>query len=85
MILVVIWAWKWRYRAFEEQLKEFYAGDGTPVSILFHSKMIVDIAAGAISIRHRLYGPSYCTVSRASSTQPSSMLLIPSDWERPVS
>jgi 3-oxoacyl-[acyl-carrier-protein] synthase II len=30
--------------------------------------MIVDIAAGAISIRHRLYGPNYCTVSACASS-----------------
>jgi 3-oxoacyl-[acyl-carrier-protein] synthase II len=54
---------------FEEQLKEFYAGDGTPrFSPYFIPKMIVDIAAGAISIRHRLYGPNYCTVSACASS-----------------
>jgi 3-oxoacyl-[acyl-carrier-protein] synthase II len=54
---------------FEEQLKEFYAGDGTPrFNPYFIPKMIVDIAAGAISIRHRLYGPNYCTVSACASS-----------------
>ncbi|HCL83881.1 MAG TPA: beta-ketoacyl-[acyl-carrier-protein] synthase II [Chitinophagaceae bacterium] len=54
---------------FEEQLKEFYAGDGTPrFSPYFIPKMIVDIAAGAISIRHKLYGPNYCTVSACASS-----------------
>jgi 3-oxoacyl-[acyl-carrier-protein] synthase II len=54
---------------FEEQLKEFYAGDGTPrFSPYFIPKMIVDIAAGAISIRHRFYGPNYCTVSACASS-----------------
>jgi 3-oxoacyl-[acyl-carrier-protein] synthase II len=54
---------------FEEQLKEFYAGDGTPrFSPYFIPKIIVDIAAGAISIRHRLYGPNYCTVSACASS-----------------
>src|SRR3954471_16990261 len=54
---------------FEEQLKEFYAGDGTPrFNPFFIPKMIVDIAAGAISIRHRLYGPNYCTVSACASS-----------------
>jgi 3-oxoacyl-[acyl-carrier-protein] synthase II len=50
-------------------LKEFYAGDGTPrFNPYFIPKMIVDIAAGAISIRHRFYGPNYCTVSACASS-----------------
>jgi len=54
---------------FEEQLKEFYAGDGTPrFSPYFIPKMIVDIAAGVISIRHQLHGPNYCTVSACASS-----------------
>jgi len=54
---------------FEEQLKEFYAGDGTPrFNPYFIPKMIADIAAGAISIRHHLYGPNYCTVSACASS-----------------
>lgn len=54
---------------FEEQLKEFYAGDGTPrFSPYFIPKMIVDIAAGVISIRHKLHGPNYCPVSACASS-----------------
>lgn len=54
---------------FEEQLKEFYSGDGTPrFSPFFIPKMIADIAAGAISIRHKLHGPNYCTVSACASS-----------------
>jgi 3-oxoacyl-[acyl-carrier-protein] synthase II len=54
---------------FEEQLKEFYAGDGTPrFNPYFIPKMINDIAAGAISIRHKLHGPNYCTVSACASS-----------------
>jgi 3-oxoacyl-[acyl-carrier-protein] synthase II len=54
---------------FEEQLKEFYSGDGTPrFNPYFIPKMIVDIAAGVISIRHQLYGPNYCTVSACASS-----------------
>ena len=54
---------------FEEQLKEFYNGDGTPrFSPYFIPKMIVDIAAGVISIRHKLHGPNYCTVSACASS-----------------
>src|SRR3981189_1747219 len=54
---------------FEEQLKEFYAGDGTPrFNPYFIPKMIVDIAAGVVSIRHQLHGPNYCTVSACASS-----------------
>ena len=54
---------------FEEQLKAFHDGDGTPrFNPYFIPKMIVDIAAGVISIRHKLYGPNYCTVSACASS-----------------
>jgi 3-oxoacyl-[acyl-carrier-protein] synthase II len=54
---------------FEDQLKEYHAGDGTPrFSPYFIPKMIVDIAAGAISIRNKLHGPNYCTVSACASS-----------------
>jgi 3-oxoacyl-[acyl-carrier-protein] synthase II len=54
---------------FEEQLREFHAGDGTPrFNPFFIPKMIVDIAAGVISIRHKLYGPNYATVSACASS-----------------
>jgi 3-oxoacyl-[acyl-carrier-protein] synthase II len=54
---------------FEEQLKEFHQGDGTPrFNPYFIPKMIVDIAAGVISIRNKLYGPNYCTVSACASS-----------------
>ena len=54
---------------FEEQMQAFHDGDGTPrFSPYFIPKMIVDIAAGVISIRHRLYGPNYCTVSACASS-----------------
>ncbi|WP_039867671.1 beta-ketoacyl-ACP synthase II [Pedobacter sp. BAL39] len=54
---------------FEQQLKEYHTGDGTPrFSPYFIPKMIVDIAAGVISIRHKLHGPNYCTVSACASS-----------------
>lgn len=54
---------------FEEQLREFNAGDGTPrFNPYFIPKMIVDIAAGVVSIRHKLYGPNYCTISACASS-----------------
>lgn len=54
---------------FEEQLEEFYKGDGTPrFNPYFIPKMIVDIAAGVISIRNGLHGPNYATVSACASS-----------------
>lgn len=54
---------------FEQQLKEYHLGDGTPrFSPYFIPKMIVDIAAGVISIRNGLHGPNYCTVSACASS-----------------
>lgn len=54
---------------FESQVKEFYEGDGTPrFSPYFVVRMIVDIAAGVISIRHKLHGPNYATVSACASS-----------------
>ena len=54
---------------FEEQLQAFHTGDGTPrFNPYFIPKMIVDIAAGVISIRHKLHGPNYCTVSACASS-----------------
>lgn len=54
---------------FEEQLKEFHNGDGTPhFNPYFIPKMIVDIAAGVISIRNQLHGPNYATVSACASS-----------------
>ncbi|MGH2644922.1 MAG: beta-ketoacyl-[acyl-carrier-protein] synthase family protein, partial [Chitinophagaceae bacterium] len=54
---------------FQEQLKEFFSGDGTPrFNPYFIPKLIADIAAGAISIRHQLHGPNYCTVSACASS-----------------
>ncbi|MEP7258701.1 MAG: beta-ketoacyl-ACP synthase II [Flavitalea sp.] len=54
---------------FEEQLKEYHLGDGSPrFNPYFIPKMIVDIAAGVISIKHKLHGPNYCTVSACASS-----------------
>ncbi|RZK55981.1 MAG: beta-ketoacyl-[acyl-carrier-protein] synthase II, partial [Pedobacter sp.] len=55
--------------SFEQQLKEYNGGDGTPrFSPFFIPRLIVDIAAGAISIKHQLHGPNYCTVSACASS-----------------
>lgn len=54
---------------FEDQLLEFHASGGVPrFNPYFIPKMIVDIAAGVISIRHKLHGPNYCTVSACASS-----------------
>lgn len=54
---------------FEEQLEEFGKGNGTPrFNPFFIPKMIVDIAAGVISIRHKFFGPNYATVSACASS-----------------
>lgn len=54
---------------FEQQLKEYHLGDGTPrFSPYFIPKMIVDIAAGVISIKNKLHGPNYATVSACASS-----------------
>lgn len=54
---------------FEEQLQEFHSGDGTPrFNPFFIPKMIVDIAAGVLSIRYGLHGPNYATVSACASS-----------------
>ncbi len=54
---------------FEDQLDSFNKGDGTPAfNPYFIPKMIIDIAAGVISIRHKLHGPNYATVSACASS-----------------
>lgn len=54
---------------FEKEIKEYHSGNGIPrFSPYMVPKMIVDIAAGVISIRHRLYGPNYATVSACASS-----------------
>lgn len=54
---------------FENQVTEFAQGNGMPhFSPFFVPKIISDIAAGVISIRHKLYGPNYCTVAACASS-----------------
>lgn len=53
----------------EKELKEYYAGDGTPrFSPFLIPKMIVNMAAGVISIRNGLLGANYATVSACASS-----------------
>lgn len=54
---------------FEEQVAQFFTGDGTPrYSPFFVPKKIEDIAAGIISIKYQLFGPNYCPVSACASS-----------------
>lgn len=56
-------------KTFEEELIEYGRGDGTPrFNPFFIPKMIADIAAGHISIRHGLMGPNFATVSACASS-----------------
>lgn len=54
---------------FYEEMKGFFAGDGTPrFNPFFIPKMISDIAAGHISMKYGFRGPNYCTVSACASS-----------------
>lgn len=54
---------------FESEITDFVKGDGTPrFNPFFIPKMILDIAAGHISIRHGLRGPNYAVVSACASS-----------------
>ena len=66
----VIWASGYGgISTFEKEVTEFNSGDGTPhFNPYFIPKIIVNIAAGVISIKHKLYGPNYATVSACASS-----------------
>lgn len=54
---------------FQQQITEFNGGDGTPrFNPYFIPKMIVDIAAGVISIKYGLRGINFATVSACSTS-----------------
>ena len=54
---------------FQQEVIDFARGDGTPrFSPFFIPKMILDIAAGQISIRHNLRGANYAVVSACASS-----------------
>lgn len=54
---------------FQEQVKEFARGDGTPrFNPFFIPKMIVDIASGVISIKYGLRGINFTTVSACATS-----------------
>ncbi len=54
---------------FEEQLKEFYDNDESPrFSPFFIPKMLVNMAAGIISMKYQFYGVNYTPVSACASS-----------------
>ena len=54
---------------FQEEVINFASGDGTPrFNPFFIPKMILDIAAGQISMRHGFRGPNYAVVSACASS-----------------
>ena len=53
---------------FQEEARNYFASDGPPrLNPFFIPKMIADMAAGQISIKHGLRGPNYVTVSACAS------------------
>jgi 3-oxoacyl-[acyl-carrier-protein] synthase II len=53
---------------FQEEVMNFAKGDGTPrFNPFFIPKMILDIAAGHISMRHGFRGPNFAVVSACAS------------------
>lgn len=56
-------------KTFQDECMNFGRGDGTPrFNPFFIPKMIADSAAGLISMRNTLYGPSYVTASACASS-----------------
>lgn len=56
-------------KTFQDECFNFERGDGTPrFNPFFIPKMIVDIAAGHISIKYGLRGPNFVTVSACASS-----------------
>ncbi|MEO6962192.1 MAG: beta-ketoacyl-ACP synthase II, partial [Puia sp.] len=54
---------------FQEEVVHFAKGDGTPrYNPFFIPKMILDIAAGQISMRHGFRGPNFAVVSACASS-----------------
>jgi 3-oxoacyl-[acyl-carrier-protein] synthase II len=56
-------------KTFLEEMRNFFAGDGTPrINPFFIPKMIIDIVTGHISIKYGLRGPNFATVSACASS-----------------
>lgn len=59
---------------FQEEVTNFARGDGTPrFNPFFIPKMILDIAAGHISMRHGFRGPNFAVVSACASSSNAMM------------
>src|SRR6201996_1211832 len=55
--------------SFQDEVINFAKGDGTPrFNPFFIPKMILDIAAGQISMRHNLRGPNFAVVSACATS-----------------
>ena len=55
-------------KTFQEEVKGFAGGDGTPrFNPFFIPKMISDISAGMISMKYGFHGPNFVTVSACAS------------------
>ncbi len=55
--------------SFQSEVSQFARGDGTPrFNPFFIPKMILDIAAGQISMRHNLRGPNFAVVSACATS-----------------
>jgi len=56
-------------KTFQEEVVNYGRGDGTPrFNPFFVPKMIVDICAGHVSMKHGLRGPNFVTVSACASS-----------------
>ncbi len=57
------------FTTFQNDVMDFARGDGTPrFNPFFIPKLIADIAAGHISMRHNLRGPNFAVVSACASS-----------------
>ena len=66
---VIFASWIGGLITFQEEVTNFALGDGTPrFNPFFIPKMILDIAAGQISMRHGFRGPNYSVVSACASS-----------------
>jgi len=56
-------------QTFQDQMKEYCLGDGTPrFSPFFIPRILVDIASGIISIKYGLRGVNFCPVSACATS-----------------
>ena len=57
------------FLTFSQETENYFKGDGTPrFNPFFIPKMIIDIAAGQLSIKYGLRGPNFATVSACASS-----------------